>query len=100
MSQTEARLDRMNDGLQTTAQLQDMIAQSALRSRGIYADTADFVAKLGTLAPEAFSSNGELIAFAEQINKQMVLSGTSAAGAQGAMLQLTQALSSGVLRGE
>lgn len=100
MSQTTARLDRMNDGLQTTAQLQDMIAQSALRSRGIYADTADFVSKLGTLAPEAFTSNGELIAFAEQINKQMVLSGASAAGAQGAMLQLTQALSSGVLRGE
>lgn len=100
MSQTTARLDRMNDGLQTTAQLQDMVAQSALRSRGVYADTADFVSKLGTLAPEAFSSNRELIAFAEQINKQMVLSGTSTVGAQAAMLQLTQAMSSGVLRGE
>lgn len=100
LSQTTARLDRMNDGLQTTQELQNMIAQSAMRSRGVYADTADFVAKLGTLASEAFTSNGELVAFAEQINKQMVLSGASTTGAQAAMLQLTQALSSGVLRGE
>ncbi len=100
LSQTNARLDRMNYGMQTTAELQEMIYQSAMRSRGVYADTADFVAKLGTLAREAFASNEELVAFAEQINKQMVLSGASAAGAQGAMLQLTQALSSGVLRGE
>lgn len=100
MSQITARLDRMNDGMQTTAQLQDMIYQSAMRARGVYADTMDFVAQLGTLAPDAFTSNAELIAFAEQINKQMVLSGASATGQQAAMLQLTQALSSGVLRGE
>lgn len=100
MSQITARLDQMNDGMQTTQELQDMIYQSAMRSRGAYADTADFVAKLGTLAPDAFSSNTELIAFAEQINKQMALSGASAAGQQAAMLQLTQALASGVLRGE
>ena len=100
LTQTTARLDRMNDGLQTTGELQEMIYQSAMRSRGAYAGTADLVSKLGTLAGDAFSSNRELVAFAEQLNKQMVLSGTSAAGAQGAMLQMTQALSSGVLRGE
>ena len=100
MSQITARLNMMNDGLQTTAELNEMIFQSAQRSRGSYADTASFVAKLGTLAKDAFSSNTELIAFAEQINKQMTLSGTTSAEAQGAMLQLTQALASGVLRGE
>lgn len=100
MSQITARLNMMNDGLQTTAELNEMIFQSAQRSRGSYADTASFVAKLGTLAKDAFSSNAELIAFAEQINKQMTLSGTTSAEAQGAMLQLTQALASGVLRGE
>lgn len=97
---TTARLDMMNDGLQDTAELQDMIYQSAQRSRGLYTDTAAFVAKLGTLAGSAFDSNQEIIAFAEQINKQMALSGTTTQEAQAAMLQLTQGLSSGVLRGE
>ena len=100
LTATLARLDRMNDGLQTTAELQDMIWQSAQRSRGAYAGTAAFVAKLGTMAGDAFSSNQELVAFAEQVNKQMVLSGTTAQEAQAAMLQLTQGLSSGMLRGE
>lgn len=100
LASTTARLDTMNDGLQTTAELQDMIYQSAQRSRGLYTDTAAFVAKLGTLAGSAFDSNQEIIAFAEQINKQMALSGTTTQEAQAAMLQLTQGLSSGVLRGE
>lgn len=99
-TQTTARLDRMNDGRQTTPQVQDMIFNAAQRSRGDYQDTADMVAKLGTLAPEAFDSTAEVVAFAEQINKQFALAGTSAQGAQAAMLQLTQAMSSGVLRGE
>ena len=95
-----ARLDMMNDGLQTTEELNQMIYQSAMRSRGAYTDTAAFVAKLGTLAGNAFSSNQEIIAFAEQINKQMALSGTTKTEANAAMLQLTQGLASGVLRGE
>ena len=99
-TQTAARLDMMNDGLQDTKELQDMIFQAAQRSRGAYQDTADLVAKLGTLAGSAFDRNAELVAFAEQINKQMTISGTSTVGAQAAMLQLTQAMSSGVLRGE
>lgn len=100
LASSTARLNMMNDGLQTTAQLNDMIYQSAVRSRGAYTDTAAFVAKLGALAGNAFSSNAEIVTFAEQINKQMVLSGTSASEAAGAMLQLTQGLSSGVLQGE
>lgn len=99
-TQTTARLERMNDGLQTTAELQDMVYQAAQRSRGAYQETADMVAKLGTMAGEAFGSNAELVAFAEQINKQFALAGTSSQGIQAAMLQLTQAMSSGVLRGE
>ena len=77
-----------------------MIFHAAQRSRGDYQDTADMAAKLGTLAPEAFGSTAEVVAFTEQINKQFALAGTSAQGAQAAMLQLTQAMASGVLRGE
>ena len=100
MAQTNARLDMMNDGLQTTAELNQMIYESAQRSRGEYQQTADMVAKLGTLAGDAFNSSAEIVAFVEQINKQMTLAGTSTEGAQAAVLQLTQALSSGALRGE
>lgn len=100
LSQTSARLDRMNDGLQTTAELESQIMAAANRSRGLYTDMADMVGKLGTMAGDAFGSSEEVIAFAEQISKQMALAGTSTQGAQAAMLQLTQAMSSGALRGE
>lgn len=100
-TQTTARLERMNDGLQTTGELQDMIYQAAQRSRGAYQETADMVAKLGTLAGSAFNNNAtEIVAFAEQLNKQFALSGTGKVQQQAVILQLTQALSSGALRGE
>lgn len=100
MTTTRARLDLMNDGLQTTAELQDMIVKSANRSRAAYQTTADAVSKMGIMAKDAFGSNAELIQFTELINKQFTIAGTSAAGVDAAMLQLTQAMSSGVLRGE
>lgn len=95
-----ARLNLMNDGLQTTEELNQMIYESAQRSRGLYQQTAELVSKLGNLAGNAFSSNQEIVAFAEQLNKQMALSGTTTQESQAAMLQLTQGLASGTLRGE
>lgn len=102
LSSTTARLDMMNDRLQTTEELNEMIYQSAMRSRGSYQQTADMVAKLGTLAGDAFKDVGSagIVQFAEQLNKQMVLSGATTQGMDAAMSQLTQALSSGALRGE
>ena len=100
MTQTTARLNLMNDGLQSTQDLQNQIYLSAERSRGSYADTADIVAKLGQRAGDAFSSNMEIIAFAESLNKMFVIAGASQQEMASASLQLTQALGSGVLRGE
>ena len=100
MSNIRARLDLMNDGLQTTAELQDKIFQSAQRARGQYQATADAVSKMGILAADAFTSNDEVIAFVEQLNKHFKIAGTSAEGQAAAMLQLTQAMGQGVLRGE
>lgn len=100
ITQTSARLNMINDGLQTTEQLQNMIFQSAQRSRASYADTADIVAKLGLRAGDAFVSNAETIAFAENLNKMFVVAGASQQEMASASLQLTQALGSGVLRGE
>lgn len=100
MTTPTAKLNLINDGLQTTEQLQNMIFASANRGRASYQSTADAVARLGANAKDAFSSTAEIVAFAEQVNKQFVLSGTEASAAAGAMTQLTQALGSGVLRGD
>lgn len=100
ITQSSARLDMMNDGLQTTKELQDMIFLSAERSRGSYLDMQSAVAKLGNLAGDAFSSSQEIVDFAEQLNKQFIISGASTQEIQNATLQLTQALGSGVLRGD
>lgn len=100
MANTTARLNLMNDGLQSTQELQGMIFASAERSRGAYQATADAVSKLGLMAGDAFESSGEIVAFMEQINKQFRIAGTETAGIEAAMLQLTQAMGSGVLRGE
>lgn len=100
MTSTRARLDLMNDGLQTTEELQNKIFQSAQRSRAAYMDTAAVVSKLGILAGEAFSSNEEMIAFAEQMNKQFKIGGASVQEQTAAMYQLTQAMASGRLQGD
>lgn len=99
-TQITARLNLMNDGLQTTDQLSEMIYQSALRSKSAYSDTADAVGKMGLNAKNAFSSNQELIAFTEQVNKQFKIGGASAQEQSNAMVQLTQAMAAGVLRGQ
>jgi tape measure domain-containing protein len=98
--QTTARLNMINDGLQSTEELQDKILASAQRSRAAYTMTADTVAKLSLNAKDAFGSNDETIAFAENLNKLFVIAGTEQQAIASASLQLTQALGSGVLRGE
>lgn len=100
ITQSEARLNNVNDGLQTTAELQDMIYKSAQRTGSAYTTVADTVVSLMNNARDAFGSNAEVIAFAELLNKSFVNAGTSAESASSAMLQLTQALSSGVLQGD
>lgn len=100
MTNITARLNLMNDGMQTTAELQNMIFESAERARGSYLNTADAVASLGQRASDAFNTNAETIAFAETLNKMFIIAGASQDDVYSATLQLTQALGSGVLRGE
>lgn len=98
--QTTSRLNMMNDGVQTTAELVNMVYAAAQDARGSFGDMASNVAKLGTLAGDAFSSSAEIVAFANQLNKQMKLSGASTEEASSAMLQLTQSLAKGTLNGD
>ena len=98
--QTKARLDLINDGMRSTAELQQMIFESAQRSRGSYMGTADAVAKLGMQARSAFANNAEIVAFTEQLNKNFKIAGVSSQGIDSVMLQLTQSMASGKLQGE
>ena len=100
LAQNYARLNLMNDGLQTTKELFSAIQQSAKESRGDFQDTFSFVAKIGNTARGAFKSSKEIVKFAELIQKSFKISGTKATEASNAMLQLSQALGAGVLRGE
>lgn len=95
-----SRISIMNDGMQSNKALLDMIYASANRARGSYYDMADTVAKLGTLAGEAFESNEEMIFFAEQLNKQFKIGGASIQEQTAGMYQLTQAMASGRLQGD
>lgn len=97
---TKARIDLINDGQRTTAELQEDIYQAAQRSRGSYQDMAKSVAKLGILAGDAFKNNDEMVAFAELMNKSFTVSGASESEKSAAMYQLTQAMSSGMLQGD
>lgn len=98
--QTTSRLNMMNDGVQTTAELVNMVYAAAQDARGSFSQIADVVARFGNNAKDAFSSSEEVVAFADLIQKQMTIAGASTQEAANAELQLSQALGSGVLRGD
>lgn len=98
--QTTSRLNMMNDGVQTTAELVNMVYAAAQDAKGSFSQMADVVARFGNNAKDAFSSSEEVVAFADLIQKQMTIAGASTQEAANAELQLSQALGSGVLRGD
>ena len=98
--QTTSRLNMMNDGVQTTDELVNMVYAAAQDARGSFGQMADVVARFGNNAKDAFSSSEEVVAFADLIQKQMTIAGASTQEAANAELQLSQALGSGVLRGD
>lgn len=100
LTSIRSRINLINDGSQTTAQIMEKVYDAAQRSRGSYTDMADSVAKLNMLAKDAFISNDEAIAFVEQLNKQFKISGASVQEASAAMYQLTQAMAAGKLQGD
>ncbi len=100
LTQTTARLDMMNDGKQTTEQLQQAIFESSKNSRAGFLDTASVVSKLGILAPQAFNSNMETVKFSELMAKSFKVGGASTQEQTSGMYQLTQAMASGKLQGD
>ena len=100
LTQSRARIDLINDGSQSTAEIMDKVFSAANRSRGSFLDMADSVAKLNLLAKDAFTSNDEAIYFVEQLNKQFKIAGAGVQETTSAMYQLTQAMAAGKLQGD
>lgn len=100
LTQLRARIDLINDGSQSTAEIMDKVFSAANRSRGSFLDMADSVAKLNLLAKDAFTSNDEAIYFVEQLNKQFKIAGAGVQETTSAMYQLTQAMAAGKLQGD
>lgn len=100
LTQLRARINLINDGSQSTAEIMDKVFSAANRSRGSFLDMADSVAKLNMLAKDAFTSNDEAIYFVEQLNKQFKIAGAGVQETTSAMYQLTQAMAAGKLQGD
>lgn len=100
LSLTQSRLNLINDGSQTTLELQNKIFAAAQRSRGAYDDMSKSVSKLGLLAGHAFKNNDEMVAFSEMMNKAFTVSGAGQGEISAATYQLTQAMAAGKLQGD
>ena len=101
LASTKARLNLLVDDGGSVDVLEQKIMASAQRSRSAYFGTASAVAKLGLNAGNAFNGDmDQVIAFMEQVNKQFVIGGATAQEQSNAMIQLTQAMAAGALRGE
>ena len=101
VTSAQARLNLLVTDGGSVDELETKIMASANRSRSAYLDTASAVAKLGLNAGNAFDHDmDQVIAFMEQVNKQFVIGGATAQEQSNAMVQLTQAMAAGALRGE
>jgi tape measure domain-containing protein len=100
MTNIQARLAQVNDGSRSQSQLMRDIYLNAQNAHASLQGMADIVGRFGNNAKDAFSSNDELLAFSNQLYKMFSIAGTDQNGAAAAMLQLSQGLGAGVLRGE
>ncbi|OAB25900.1 hypothetical protein PMSD_26755 [Paenibacillus macquariensis subsp. defensor] len=100
MTAANARLSMINDGTRTRAQLENEVLGIANRTRASYEATAGLITKVGAGTQGVFKDNNSLLKFAESFNKSLVVSGATAVESESAILQMSQALGSGVLQGD
>ena len=80
--------------------LEQQIFDIANRSKGTYEATADLFFNIQRAAGETGLNQSQNLQVAETVNKALVANGASAEQAKATVLQLSQALSSGVLQGD
>lgn len=85
---------------ETVEGIREGIRQASKESRMFYGDMLDDVTTLKLTTGDAFGTTDEAIKFATILSKSFQVAGTEAESQRSAMLQLRQALGSGVLQGD
>ena len=95
-----ARFNILTQDQARTANLNELIYESAMRARGSYDVMADAVSKIAMTAQSVFPKPEDAVPFVENIQKLFTIGGSSREGQKYAMLQLQQSLGSGRLQGD
>lgn len=82
------------------AQTQAELLAISERSRSSFSGTAEIFNRLAVSGKELGVTNQQLLQFTESLNQAIILSGASAQEAQAGLIQLSQGLASGTLRGD
>lgn len=101
ISAQKARLNLYNTSEYSTADMYNMVAQTALRTRSDLSGTADLTNRL--LASGIYSGDNAVqntIGMTGLINKALIASGGTAKEQQAVLLQLSQGLAQGQLQGQ
>lgn len=96
----QGRLNLVTNSTAEMTRVQGQLFEVAQRSRISFESTADIYTKLARSATTLGGSQKDLLRVTETISKSMIISGASADSQKAALMQLGQAFSSGVLRGE
>jgi tape measure domain-containing protein len=85
---------------QESLMVQKELYRMAIDTRQAYASTATLYASVARNSSELGKSAEDVLGFTEDVSRAMMIGGGSAASQQAALIQLGQALGSGVLRGD
>lgn len=80
--------------------VQRRLVEVSQEARVAVGDTADIYSRYAFALKDAGVSTNDVLKFTEALSKAVVISGASSAEASGALLQLSQGLAAGVLRGQ
>ena len=94
------RLSLVTNGTTELNAVTEKLFASAQRARVGFEATADLYSSLARSTKSLGTSQTDLLQVTETINKALIVSGASAATAEGALVQLGQGFASGTLRGD
>ncbi len=95
-----ARLSLVTDGAGQLALVQKELYDLAQETRAPLGETVDLYSRMARATKDSGVSARDLLKVTEIVNKSLIVSGTTTAQASGALLQLSQGFSAGVIRGE
>lgn len=96
----EGQVNNVTKSQQESKAVQKEIYEIASRTRQQYGSTAELFTSVARNAQELKKSTKDILLFTEDVSNAMLLGGGDASSQEAALVQLGQALGSGVLRGD